>query len=365
MTRARILAAGLAAVVIVCVAGAPVAGAEPQATPGTPLPPSAVSVTRDIEFAEVGGVTLTLNVYQSTRGGTNRPALIMVHGGAWGYGKANDLDPEGALVAREGWVGFSISYRLANQTPNPWPDELSDVQRAVRWVGAHATRYGVDATKLAMLGVSAGGHLSILVGELGTAVDGTGNPVTFADPPVGIKAVAAWSPPTQLAGLATPPRGTKPPDCGTNTQCVSFWSLPYVTHFLGCNPANCPARSAQASPTTRATAASVPIWWANATSELVPLIQAERLDRSFTAARVDHQLDVVQGSGHADQNASKIWNDMMAWLAVKMGVPAPPPISFAGSNLLLSPVVVISVILGLALLIVLLAVALRDEEGAL
>ena len=44
-------------------------------------------------------------------------------------------------------------------------------------------------------------------------------------------------------------------------------------------------------------------------------------------------------------------------------MPAPPPISFAGRNLLLSPVVVISVILGLALLIVLLALALRDDEG--
>ena len=54
---------------------------------------------------------------------------------------------------------------------------------------------------------------------------------------------------------------------------------------------------------------------------------------------------------------------MMAWLAAKLGVPTPPPISFAGRNLLLSPVVVISVILGLALLIVLLALALRDDEG--
>ncbi len=363
MTRARVLAAGLAAVLIACVVAAPVAGADTQSTPATPLPPSAVAETRDVEFAQVGGVTLTLNVYQSNRGGTNRPALVMVHGGAWGYGKANDLDAEGALVAREGWVGFSISYRLANQTPNPWPDELSDVQRAVRWVGAHASRYGIDPSKIAMLGVSAGGHLSILVGELGTATDGTGNPLNYVDPPVAVKAVAAWSPPTQLSGLATPPRGTKPPDCGTNSQCTTFWSLPYVTHFLGCNPVNCPARSAQASPTTRVTAATVPIWWANATNELVPLIQAERLDRALTTAGTDHQLDVIKGGGHADQNASKIWNDMMAWLAAKMGVPVPPPISFAGRNLLLSPLVVISVILGLALLIVLLALALRDEEG--
>jgi len=363
MTRVRVVAALVAAVVIACTVAAPMASADGASTPATPLPPSAVTVTRDVEFAHVGGLTLTLDVFASDRPATGRPALVLVHGGAWGYGKSSDLDAEGALVAREGWVGFSISYRLADQTPNPWPDELSDVQRAVRWVGAHATRYGIDPAKIAMLGLSAGGHLALLVGELGTAVDGTGRPLTDADPPVAVKAVAAWSPPTQLSGLATPPGGNKPPDCGTDSACTAFWSLPYVNHFLGCSPTRCPARSAQASPTTRATAAAVPIWWSNATTELVPLIQAERLDRSLTAAGVDHHLDVLNGSGHADQNASKIWNDMMAWLAVKMGVPAPPPISFAGRNLLLSPVVVISVILGLALLIVLLAVALRDEEG--
>ncbi len=74
---------------------------------------------------------------------------------------------------------------------------------------------------------------------------------------------------------------------------------------------------------------------------------------------------MIDGSGHADQDESKVWNDMMAWLAARLGVPAPPPISFAGRNLLLSPVVVISVIIGLALLILLFAIALRDDEGDL
>lgn len=365
MTGARKLAAALAALVVAGLVTAPGATADTATTPATPLPATAVDITRNVEFAEEGGVTLTLNVYQPKRAGTLRPAVVLIHGGAWGYGKADDMDSEGNLVAREGWVAFSVSYRLASQTSNPWPDELSDVQRGVRWVGAHASTYGVDPTKIALLGASAGGHLALLVGELGTAVDGQGHPLVSGDPPVAVKAVAAWSPPTQLAGLAVPPGGSKPPDCGTDSSCTSFWSLPYVTHFLGCNPARCPAVSAQASPTTRATAASAPLWFANATNELVPYIQAERFDRALTTAGVDHQLDVVNGSGHAQQNASKIWNDMMSWLATKLAVPMPPPISFAGRNLLLSPAVVVSVILGLTLLIVLLALALRDDEGGI
>jgi acetyl esterase/lipase len=365
MIRRPLLAAGLAALILALGLAAPLAAADPLGTPATPLPASAVKVTRNVEFADVGGVTLTLDIYQGSRPGTGRPAMVLIHGGAWGYGKSSDLDTEGALVAREGWVAFSISYRLASQTPNPWPDELSDVQRAIRWVGANAARYGVDPAQIALLGLSAGGHLAILAGQVGTAVDGTGKPLVDRDPPVAIKAVAAWSPPTDLAGLATPPNATKPPDCGTNTACIGFWSLPYVTHFLGCNPARCPSRSAQASPTTRGTPASAPIWFANATTELVPLVQAQKLDQALTTAGVVHQLDVVPGNGHAEQNLSKIWNDMMSWLAIKLGVAMPPPISFAGRDLLLSPLVVVSVIAGLALLIVLLFLALRDDEGAI
>ena len=39
--------------------------------------------------------------------------------------------------------------------------------------------------------------------------------------------------------------------------------------------------------------------------------------------------------------------------------------SFSGRNILLSPLVVISVVAGLAILITLLAIALRDDEGEL
>jgi acetyl esterase/lipase len=343
-----------------------VAGAAGGNTPGTPVPAADVQVTHGITYAKVGGVILTLNVYQADQPQNDRPAVILIHGGAWGVGKAEDLDDEGKLVAREGWVGFSINYRLADQTSRPWPDELTDVQRAIRWVAANAAKYGVDPTKIALLGVSAGGHLGILVGELGTAVDGTGRRINDSDPPVTIKAVAAWSPPTDLKGLVTPVEGTIPPDCGKNKSCTTFWRLPLVTSFLKCHPETCPDRYDQASPTTRVEPSTVPIWWSNSTNELVPLVQAKALDQALTSANVDHHLDVIAGDGHGFVTGDDVWNGMMVWLAARLGVPTPPPINFSGQNLLiLSPVVVVSVVVGLALLIMLLALALRDDEGAI
>jgi len=366
MTLARRGAAVLAALTIVgALAAGPAAQAETVTTPGTPLPADAVEVTRQIEFAEVGGITLTLDVYRGDGSATGRPAVVLVHGGAWGSGKSQDVEDEARLVAREGWVGFAVNYRLVDDTPHPWPDELSDVQRSIRWVAAHATEYGADPSKLALLGVSAGGHLAIMAGQLGTAVDGTGETIDDDYPAVRVKAVAAWSPPTKLSGLTTPADADAPPDCGSNKACLEFWRLPLVKSFIGCTIEACPKDYDQASPLYRITADEAPVWFSNGTNELVPLVQAQELDRAMLAAHVDHHLEVIDGSGHGDQDTSKVWNDMMEWMAAKLGVAPPPPISFAGRNLLLSPVVVISVIVGLALLILLFAIALRDDEGDL
>ncbi len=110
------------------------------ATPATPLPSSAITVTRNVAYTDADGTTLTLDVYEPEELAPGRPGVILIHGGAWGSGKANDLDTEGKLIAREGWVAFSVNYRLADQAPHPWPDELTDVQRATRWISANAAR---------------------------------------------------------------------------------------------------------------------------------------------------------------------------------------------------------------------------------
>jgi acetyl esterase len=334
-------------------------------TPGTLLPSSKVKVTRAVPYTDADGTILTLDVYEPVDGGSGRPGLVLIHGGGWAGGQAKDIDEEGRLMAREGWVAFSVNYRLADDSTHTWPDALTDVQKAARWIGAHAGTYGADPQKIAALGVSAGGHLATLLGEIGTEVDGTGHKLDDTDPPVTIRAVAAWSAPTRLAGLVPPSAGGLPPDCIDDKACGLFWHLPLVQNFLGCLPDQCPDRYLAASPVSRVSTTSAPIWFANATNEIVGLPQAHALDQALNDGAVDHHFEVVPGSQHATQYKSVVWNKMMPWLAAHLGVAEPPPVSFAERSILLNPLVVISVVVGLALLIALLAVALRDDEGEL
>ncbi len=342
----------------------PVALAGADGTPATPLPSSAVTLTRNVAYTDADGTTLTLDVYQPEEMAPGRPGVLLIHGGAWQSGQAKDLDTEGKLIAREGWVAFSVNYRLADQSSQPWPDELTDVQRATRWVSAHAQEYGVDNQKLVAMGFSAGGHLASLLGEIGTTVDGIGRTIQDPNPPAQVRAVVALSPPTEPIGLVSTD-GAVPRDCTDNKLCTRFWRLPLVAKFIGCSPEECPKSYDQTSLVARATPSTVPIWLANSTNEIVGLPQAKAFDEALTKASVDHHFELLDGTAHADEYRAKVWNPMMEWTASKVGVAPPPPISFSSKNILLSPVVVVSVVIGLALLIALLAVALRDDEGAM
>jgi acetyl esterase/lipase len=63
-------------------------------------------------------------------------------------------------LARRGYIGVSINYRLAPR--HRWPAQIVDVKRALAWVHEHIAENGGDASFVAVSGASAGGHLAML-----------------------------------------------------------------------------------------------------------------------------------------------------------------------------------------------------------
>jgi acetyl esterase/lipase len=101
-----------------------------------------------------------------------RPTIVEVHGGAFVGGSRTDEDWDAQQCALYGYVGVTIDYRLAAMAvaSNATDPALAaaatlDAQQSVRFLKANAATYGVDPTRIAMLGNSAGGALA-----LGTAV---------------------------------------------------------------------------------------------------------------------------------------------------------------------------------------------------
>jgi hypothetical protein len=60
---------------------------------------------------------------------------------------------------------FVLHYRLGSQGYH-YPTQLADVQRAIRWVRAHAEKFDLDPDRIAVMGFSAGGHLASMAATL-------------------------------------------------------------------------------------------------------------------------------------------------------------------------------------------------------
>jgi len=117
-------------------------------------------------------VSLTLDAYYVGGMQTNRPVLILTHGGGFGGGDEGYTAAQGnfypdlaTAFATNGFVAFSINYRLWPGCPGGCSEEIGmaveDVMTALGWIQAHSEHYGISAAKVLIAGDSAGGGLAI------------------------------------------------------------------------------------------------------------------------------------------------------------------------------------------------------------
>lgn len=88
--------------------------------------------------------------------GAGKPAILHLHGGGYLFGTARgsrNLIQE--LVTTHNCVAVTVEYRLAPETPFPGP--LEDNYAALRWMHANANELGIDVSRIAIKGESAGG----------------------------------------------------------------------------------------------------------------------------------------------------------------------------------------------------------------
>lgn len=90
-----------------------------------------------------------------------RPAIVFFHGGGWQGGNPSQFEETSKYFAKRGVVCFNVEYRLLGKDKNDPPAVcIADAKSAVRWVRKRAASWGVDPTKIAAGGGSAGGHLA-------------------------------------------------------------------------------------------------------------------------------------------------------------------------------------------------------------
>jgi acetyl esterase/lipase len=119
---------------------------EAECGPALPLP----------VVAEVDADGVPCRLY-ATR--VNAPVFVYLHGGGWCYGSVESVDRLCRRIAdRSGCAVLSVDYRLAPEHVHP--AAIEDVETVLAYVRREGAGLGVDPSRLAIGGDSAGGQLA-------------------------------------------------------------------------------------------------------------------------------------------------------------------------------------------------------------
>lgn len=169
----------------------------------------------DVVYKQVGDKALQMDIL-TPKGlkADAAPVLVYIHGGGWSGGdryRAQRPDVSGVFhrCGKAGIICATIEYRLNTEKATVF-DSAVDCKDALRFLVKNATQYHMDPARIATIGGSAGGHLS-LVTALGDPKDFPGDPALAGHDPAFIRAEVSYYPATDftdstLAGRFLGPR---------------------------------------------------------------------------------------------------------------------------------------------------------------
>ncbi len=240
--------------------------------------PAAAKTELDVVYRKVGGSELKLDLVAPGASDGPRPAVLVIHGGAWRGGNKADVRSLLGRFASRGYVAISPQYRFCPK--DKYPAQIHDVKAAVRWLRTNAAKYQIDPDHIGAVGFSAGGHLSLLLGLTGP---GDGLEEDESDKTsTRVQAVVNYFGPSDLKASDIP------------EVCK-----PWIRDFLGGSPEEKPDAAAKSSPLTFVSKDDPPILTFQGTKDvLVPFNQAIKLAGAMSAAGVAGRVELMVGSGH-------------------------------------------------------------------
>jgi acetyl esterase len=119
--------------------------------------------THDVDYLHVDGNTFKATIYQPEGPGPF-PAILDVHGGAWVREdvRRDEHPAMDRALAAMGMVVAAIDFRQSPQYR--YPDSAADVNFALRWLRANASKFNASPQVVGAFGSSSGGHLVLLNG---------------------------------------------------------------------------------------------------------------------------------------------------------------------------------------------------------
>jgi acetyl esterase/lipase len=273
-----------------------------------------------------------LDVHLPTDSAGPFPVMIYLHSGGWVAGSRSFIPDFLLAQVDQGIALVSIDYRLVATAPdgtfvNSFPIPDTDVDRAVRFVKAHATTWNLDPRHVMLAGASAGGHLAALAAAA---------PGEFVDPAL----------PADLAAVSPRVQGVL--DFVGVSDLSTFgaaggWAPGLMAAFLDCPGSQVdlcdPAKVAAASVAPHLDAGAPPAFLAYGSTDglVVSTTQGLPLAEAWTRARGDsaaeptwtHGVSFQQtATGHNIDSTVLNVEEMQTWIAAVI-LSTPPAVTVA------------------------------------
>lgn len=251
-----------------------------------PFFPAGTKLYANIPYANDTLKKHLLDIYMPADAKGDIPLVIWVHGGAWmlndKYADMSYMKKTISAILNNGFALASIDYRYSTQAI--FPAQIQDCNQAVEYLYQHASKYGYNRNKIALIGFSAGGHLASLLAlshnnKVGAFLSPSGK-TSFHITSV----VDFYGPADFLATL-------KPEDENAPKSSVSI--------LLGASPLERPDLAKFASPATYIDKNDPPFLIIQGEKdESVPAAQSKLLSSWLTLAKVQNELIIVKNAPH-------------------------------------------------------------------
>ena len=216
----------------------------------------------NVVYGHKDGMALVMDVYQPASNANGAGVAYMISGG-WmsSLGMQQAYESMFVPLVEAGYTVFAVRH---GSSPRYFvPEAWSDVSLAFQFIGDNSSKYGVDPKRIGVSGISAGGHLSLMLG-------------LYSDEKTKHRpaAVVAYMPPVDIRGLAGP---------NDNFPALNF------------DPALAPA----ISPIDFVSADDPATLLVHGNAdELVPIANSERMHAALKAAGINTKFVVIEGAPH-------------------------------------------------------------------
>lgn len=258
-------------------------------------------IQSDLVYGHKDGLALTMDLFAPSKEANKAAVLFMVSGG-WvsRWSPADQMKSFFQPFLDAGYHVFAV--RHGSSPRYTIPEAVSDVRKAVQYVRYHSKKFGIDKDRLGVFGMSAGGHLSLVLGTTGK--DAAENPPSSASgASTRVAAVVAFVPPTDLT--------------------VAVWSSPESLPAYKLFPAlNLEMEKAKEhSPLGHVTQDDAPsLVIMGGKDELVPPKHGEWIHEAFDNKKVENKLIVYPESGHGlEGNQTKAFQEAVTWFDSYLG----------------------------------------------